>query len=142
MLISRANLLLGETETMALTDFKIDQHQPDIDGSVMIAANDGKQRVIGVVPREALEDYGGKYLSWPVMTFRERLFLLRSDRNRAAVGKVMAAKYARGEIGSCSAYGETFPCVEVGLADLEAGPRLEAAPLLVLNGAGFQGAGD
>jgi hypothetical protein len=121
-----------------LTDFDVDLHQRDITGEVIVVANDGKKRVLAFIPREALEDYGEKYLCWPVMTFRERLFLVRSDRNREAVGAVIAAKYTRGEVSAYNAYGQTYPRVDVDLDDLEAGPRLEVTPLLVLNGAGFQ----
>jgi Helix-turn-helix domain len=123
----------------ALTDFQVVEQQPDIDGSVLIAANDGRQRVVAFVNRAALDDYGSKYFGRPHLSAEQRIFLLRSPNNLAAVAKTISAKYARGETTLYHGYGSTLPRVDIDLYDLELGPRLEVAPLLVFDGAGFKG---
>jgi hypothetical protein len=124
---------------MPLTEFEVIEHQPDIDGSVVIAAKDGKQRVLAFLGREGLEDYGAKYLGRPRMRYKQRIFLLRSLNNLAAVAKTFSEKYDRGETGLYHACGSTLPRVDIELADLELGPPLEVAPLMVFDGAGFKG---
>jgi hypothetical protein len=124
---------------MSLTDFQVIEQRPDIDGCVVISANDGKRRVVAFVEREGLEDYGGKYLGRPRMSHQQRIFLLRSPNNLAAVSKTISEKYERGETSLHHAYGSTLPRVDIGLSDLERGPRLEVAPLIVFDGAGFKG---
>ena len=124
---------------MTLTGFEVVEQRPDIDGCVVIAANDGKQRVVAFVAREGLEDYGGKYFGRPRMSYEQRLFLLRSPNNLAALAKTISEKYQRGKTSLYHAYGSTLPRVDIELADLERGPRLEVAPLMVFDGAGFKG---
>jgi hypothetical protein len=124
---------------MALMGFEVVEQRPNIDGCVVIASYDGEQRVVAFIEREGLEDYGGKYLGRPHMSYEQRIFLLRSPNNLAAVAKTIAEKYERGETSLHHGYGSTLPRVDIGLADLERGPRLEAAPLIVFDGAGFKG---
>jgi hypothetical protein len=124
---------------MPLREFEVAEHQPDIDGSVVIAAKDGKQRVVAFIGRKALEDYGAKYLGSPSMSYKQRIFLLRSLNNLAAVAKTFSEKFERGETSLYHAYGSTLPRVDIELADLECGPRLEVAPLMMFDGAGFKG---
>jgi hypothetical protein len=68
------------------------------------------------------------------------MFLMRSDNNLAAVAKTISEKYERGETSLLHRYGSTLPRVDIDLVDLERSPRLEVAPLIVLDGAGFQAA--
>jgi hypothetical protein len=125
---------------MSLTNFGVEDRQEQIDGSVLIYAYDGRERVVAFVEREALEDYAGKYFNRPHLTYRQRVFLLRSDNNLAAVASVIAEKYAHGKTSPHHGFGSTLKRVDIDLADLEHAPRLEVAPLLVLDGAGFKGA--
>jgi hypothetical protein len=46
---------------MPLTGFQVVDQTPNIDDSVLIVANDGKQWVVAFVEREALDDYCSKY---------------------------------------------------------------------------------
>jgi hypothetical protein len=124
---------------MALTEFMVVEQQPDVDGSVVVVANDGKQRVVAFVGREALDDYSSKYLGRQCLNYQQRIFLLRSENNLAVVAKTISDKYERGETSPYHRYGSTLPRVDISLADLERGPRLEVAPLIVLDGAGFKG---
>jgi hypothetical protein len=128
-----------EYEAMPLTEFEVVEQRPDVDGCVVITAKDGKQRVVAFVGREGLEDYGGKYFGRPRMSYEQRLFLLRSPNNLAALAKTFSEKYERGETSLHHAYGSMLPRVDIELADLERGPRLEVAPLIVFDGAGFKG---
>ena len=125
---------------MPLTGFQVVDQTPNIDDSVLIVANDRKGRVVAFVEREALDDYGSKYFGRPCLSYQQRMFRLRSDNNLAAVAKTISEKYERGETSLLHRYGSTLPRVDIDLADLERGPRLEVAPLIVLDGAGFQGA--
>ena len=92
---------------MPLTEFEVIEYQPDIDGSVVITAKDGKQRVLAFVGQEGLEDYGGKYLGRPYLSYKQRIFLLRSPNNLSAVAKTFSEKYERGETRFYHAYGST-----------------------------------
>jgi hypothetical protein len=124
---------------MLLTEFEVVRHQAEIDESVVIAAKDSKNRVLAFVNREGLEDYGGKYLSRPSLSYGQRIFLLRSPNNLAALAQIISDKYDRGETTLHHAFGSTLKRVDIELADLERGPRLEVAPLIVFDGSGFKG---
>jgi hypothetical protein len=124
---------------MALSEFEVIEQQPDTDGSVSIVAYDGKQRVVAFVGRAAIDDYSSKYFGCPDLNTRQRMFLLRSPNNLDAVAKLISAKYARGETSLYHGYGSTLRRVDIELSDLERGTRLEVAPLMVLDGAGFKG---
>jgi hypothetical protein len=68
---------------MPLTEFEVVDRQEHVDDSVVIAAKDGKDRVVAFVGREGLEDYGGKYFGRPHLSYEQRVFLLRSPNNLA-----------------------------------------------------------
>ena len=123
---------------MPLEGFKVVERSEHVDDCVVIAARDGRTRVVAFVGREALEDYSGKCFGRPHLTYKQRVFLLRSDNNLKAISQIIAEKYDRGETGKYSAFGSTLPRIDVDLADLERAPRLEVAPLMVLDGAGFR----
>jgi hypothetical protein len=125
---------------MPLTEFEVVRRDEHVDDCVVIAAKDGKDRVVAFISREALEDYGGKYFNRPHLSYEQRVFLLRSDNNLAALAHIISKKYARDETSLYRRFG-TLRRVDVELADLEHGPRLEVAPLIVLDGAGYKGAG-
>ena len=131
------SLTLGITG-MVLQNFGVEQRQEQLDGSVLIYAYDGRARVVAFVEREALDDYSGKYFGRPQLTHQQRVFLLRSENNLKAVAGVIADKYARGETSLHHGFGSTLKRVNIDLADLERAPRLEVAPLIVFDGAGFQ----
>jgi hypothetical protein len=124
---------------MPLTDFEVVDRQEHVDDCVVIAANDGKQRLVAFVGRAALEDYGGRYFGRPRLTYPQRMFLLRSENNLAALAQIISSKYERHEVILHHQFGSTLKRVDIDLADLERGPRLEAAPLIVFDGAGFKG---
>jgi hypothetical protein len=124
---------------MPLTDFEVLDRQEHVDDCVVIAANDGKQRVVAFVGRAALEDYGGRYFGRPRLTYPQRMFLLRSENNLAALAQIISSKYERHEVTLHHQFGSTLKRVDIDLADLERGPRLEVAPLIVFDGAGFKG---
>jgi hypothetical protein len=124
---------------MPLTDFEVVPRQEHIDDCVVIAAKDGKRRVLAFVSREALDDYAGKYFNRPRLSYEHRVFLLRSPNNLAAVAQTISAKYERAATCLHHACGSSLPRVDLDLSDLEHGPRLEAAYLIVVEGAGFTG---
>lgn len=124
---------------MPLTEFEVVQGQEHIDDCVVIAAKDGKNRVVAFVGREGLDDYGSKYFRRPQLSYEQRVFLLGSPNNLAALAQTISAKYARGETSLHHGFGSTLTRVDIELADLERGPRLEVAPLIVFDGAGFKG---
>jgi hypothetical protein len=97
-----------------------------------------EDRVVAFVGREGLEDYGGKYFGRPHLSYEQRLFLLRSPNNLASLAQTTSEKYDRGETSLRHAFGSTLKRLDIGLADLERGPRLEVGPLMVFDGAGFQ----
>lgn len=124
---------------MPLTEFEVVHRQEHIDDCVVIAAKDGKHRILAFVSREALDDYAGKYFNRSQLSYEHRVFLLRSPNNLAAVAQTISAKYERGETRLHHAFGSSLPRVDLDLSDLEHGPRLEVAPLIVVEGAGFKG---
>jgi hypothetical protein len=124
---------------MPLTDFEVVDRQEHVDECVVIAAKDGKDRVVAFVGRAPLEDYGGKYFNRPRLSYAQRMFLLRSDNNLAALAQIISAKYDRHETSLHHGFGSTLKRIDVELADLEHGPRLEVAPLIVFDGAGYKG---
>jgi hypothetical protein len=124
---------------MPLTEFEVVDRQEHVDDSVVIAAKDGKDRVVAFVGREGLEDYGGKYFGRPHLSYEQHLFLLRSPNNLASLTQTISEKYDRGETSLHHAFGSTLKRLDIGLADLERGPRLEVGPLMVFDGAGFRG---
>jgi hypothetical protein len=126
---------------MPLSEFEVVHRDEHVDDCVVIAAKDGKDRVVAFIGREALEDYGGKYFNRPHLSYEQRMFLLRSDNNLAALAHIISEKYARDETSLHHGFGSTLRRVDVELADLEDGPRLEVAPLIVFDGAGYKGAG-
>ena len=124
---------------MSLTEFVVVRRDEHFDDCVVIAAKDGKDRVVAFVGREALEDYGEKYFGRPRLSYQQRVFLLRSDNNLAALADIISEKYARGAMSLHHGFGSTLRRVDVELADLERGHRLEVAPLIVFDGAGYKG---
>jgi len=124
---------------MPLAEFEVVHRQAEIAECVVISAKDSKNRVVAFVGREGLDDYGGKYLNRPRLTFEQRIFLLRSPNNLATLAQIISDKYDRGETSLHHAFGSTFKRVDIELVDLERGPRLEVAPLMVFDGAGFKG---
>ena len=122
---------------MLLENFSVEK-RPQSDGSVLISAYDGRARVVAFVARTALDDYAAKYFGRPQLSDEQRVFLLRSDNNLKAVATVIAGKYARRETDLHHGFGSTLKRINIELADLERAPRLEVAPLMVLDGAGYQ----
>jgi hypothetical protein len=116
---------------MPLTEFEIGQRQDDIEESVVISANDGQNSVLAFVGRKGLDDYAAKYFNRSHLSFLQRIFLLCSPNNLAALSRSISAKYDRGETSPQHAFGSTLKRVDIELADLERGPRLEVGPLLV-----------
>ena len=100
---------------MALTDLMVIQegHDYHVEGT-LVRALDGRQTVLALVHRTALEDHfrapGG-------LTFEQRNLLV--DRNLPAFERVIAAKYERGERSVLPRFGRDIPLVEITLADIE-----------------------
>jgi hypothetical protein len=55
------------------------------------------------------------------------------------LAQTISAKYERHETTLHHGFGSTLKRIDVELADLERGTRLEVAPLIVFDGAGFKG---
>ena len=110
---------------MPLTEFEVIDHQPDIDGSVVITAKDSKQKVLAFIGRRGLEYYSGEYLWRLHLSYKQWIFLLRSPNNLSAVAKTFSEKHERDETSFYHAYGSTLPRVDIELADLGLGPPLE-----------------
>jgi hypothetical protein len=105
--------------------------KPDVDldtSGVEINADHG-------IARTVLEDY----FPWRRLTDQNRGDLL--DDNKDAIANVMTHNYRLGEWSEMTRFGSPIRVVEVGIADLRAGPPLLEGRLHVQEGAGFQARG-
>lgn len=123
---------------MPLTDFEVVTRQEHIDDCVVISANDGKQRVLGFVPREPLDDYAAQHFGRPSLSYGQRVFLVQSENNLNAFTARMAEKYAAGEVSLYRSAGSTLPRIDFTHEDLNRMAPLEGTPLDVYDHAGFQ----
>jgi hypothetical protein len=116
-----------------LTNFEV-APTPEIDGLIVVKADDGDTRVAAFITREAIDDSFPQYR----LTDDERVGLVGSNSNLKVIGDIISAKYARGEACPYNSFGSTILRIDVGYDDLRTGPRLSDDYLLVARGASFQ----
>lgn len=116
-------------------DFTVVYEAPDFySRGPLIHCYDGDRLVLTVIAREAIEDYFRLPTSTP-----EQRSLLVDGNNLAGFGRITAAKYEAGEVGSYSGYGATHPLVTVTLDDItKSGETFTDDVLKMAAGAGFQ----
>lgn len=106
---------------MALSEFTVVHERGSGDSGSsfddpLIHCFDGRQLVLAFVHRIALDDYFRVPGDQP-RTLKQWNLVVES--NRAAFEKLIAAKYERGVYDQFKAYGRSYPCVVVTLADME-----------------------
>lgn len=95
-------------------------------GSVDVAANYGKQRIVCQVRRVDLDDYFEN--SWPNLDDIDRRMLV--EGNEAIFVGHLQKKCDAGDWKDEGHFGSTVKRVEIGLNDLRGGPRLSDARLM------------
>jgi hypothetical protein len=116
---------------MPLTNFSV-QPFPEVDDCVVLKADDGKERVVAEIPRRFLDDY----FPHRSLTSEKRRTLVLG--NLDAIGSTMSRKYEAGEWRPEPRYGSTIRRIDFSMADLQGGPQLSDASLIVEEGARFQ----
>ena len=116
---------------MPLQNFSV-VAQRQLDDSVPVKADDGKERVVGYVKRRALDDY----FSQRELTLKQRLSLVES--NLDPIAATISRKYECGEWRPEDRYGSTVRRVEIEYDDLRSGPPLSDVRLIMEENAGFQ----
>jgi len=103
---------LAKETNVVLKDFSVVHAQPDSDVVVLHGWHD-RQMVLAFIPRIHLEDHFR----------RDRLTGKQSnlvvDRNLEAFGRIISAKYERGEYRPYSRFGSTLPRVDIDLGDIQ-----------------------
>src|SRR3954453_23468464 len=103
---------------MALDEFSVVHEHNEPLNRVLVHCFDGRQLVLVLIPREAIDDYFER----SDLTPKQRNLLI--DRNLATLIPVITAKYERGEVGYYAGYGaQHFPRVDLSLADLRPAPE-------------------
>lgn len=110
--ITRLAATLVQATRLAVKDLRIVHVRPDQEVVGLGGVHD-KQPILGLVARARLEDHFRRK-----MTTKEANLLV--DRNIEAFGRIVAAKYERGDCRSTARAGAVVPCVEITLADIEA----------------------
>jgi hypothetical protein len=118
---------------VTLTSFDV-QPIPEVDGSIVVKADDGDKRIAAFITRTAIAD------SFPQhhLDDAERIGLVGSNSNLTIIGEVISEKYARGEAKPYHRFGSTILRVDIGYDDLKDRPKLSDDYLLVARGAGFK----
>jgi len=121
---------------MGLSDFRLPEKQADGE-FVDVLADDGETRVVARLPRSALEDYFGR----ASLTPGQRAAVVAG--NLPQIGAVIGRKYLAREFGpymnSWGAVEDTCCLIVVTLRDLQSGPHLSDARLVMEEGSGFGG---
>jgi hypothetical protein len=110
--ITRLAATLVQATRLAVKDLRIVHVRPDRDVVGLSGVHD-KQPILGLIAKTHLEDHLRRK-----MTAKEANHLV--DRNIAAFGRIVAAKYERGECRSTARAGAVVPCVEITRTDVEA----------------------
>jgi hypothetical protein len=119
---------------MQLTNLDVSP-DPDGFGSVLVAGDFGKQRVIAVLDRVDLDDYFEK--DWPHLDDAHRRILV--EGNKEIIRAFMQKKCEAGEWQDEKLDGGMVKQVTIGRDDLFGMvPRLSDARLKVFEGAGFR----
>lgn len=121
---------------MALSNFSV-EYQYDNLLQVLVHAFDGNQLVLAFIDRAAIDD------AWPDRELSKADRKLLVDRNLAAIGHLIDAKYQRGEVTNYfGPTGQRFPRIDIDSGEL-AGIRKRLSDTKVLDVAavaGFKGA--
>jgi hypothetical protein len=104
---------------MTLTDFSVVHASGDYDGTI-IHCFAGRELVLALVTREALDDY----FRWPKPGRDEHRPSLSEchlvvDRNLAAFEPIIREKYQRGEYGTLHPAGSSLKLITIVLSDIE-----------------------
>lgn len=118
---------------MQLANFGVSP-KPEIDGSVVVAADYGKQRVICQVRRVDLDDYFQS--TWPDLDDTDRRMLV--EGNEGIFIAHVQKKCDAGDWRDEGRFGSTVKRVEISLNELRGGPRLSDARLQIAKNAGFR----
>ena len=110
-ILETSKSLVKETNVV-LKDFSVVHAQPDSDVVVLHGWHD-KQMVLAFIPRIHLEDYFRRAR----LTGKQANLVV--DRNLEAIGRIISAKYERGEYRPYSRFGSTLPRVDINLEDIQ-----------------------
>jgi hypothetical protein len=103
---------LAKETNVVLKDFSVVHAQPDSDVVVLHGWHD-KQMVLAFIPRIHLEDHFRRNR----LTGKQANLVV--DRNLEAFGRIISAKYERGEYRPYSRFGSTLPRVDINLDDIQ-----------------------
>ena len=119
---------------MALSDFAVVYARDDYLDDPLVHCYDGKQLILAFIARAALEDYfhipGDRR-----MTLRERNLII--DRNLPAFERIISTKYDQGKRSVYAAHGQSYPRIDVNLADMQHSGEEFTADVVKLD-AGFR----